>query len=220
MGASIRASLQTMLLRPHRFLLSKPFALIFALYTGTYLTANVTDTMSSTVQGKPASSTTSGLSKFAATSTANITLCVYKDSCFTQMFGKPGASPRPVPTPSYILFTARDCLTIFASFNLPPMIAPSLPMQKLPEMLQKNISSASAAQFLTPAAVQIVSTPLHLLGLDLYNRSRVSWASRWQKIRSEWTMSCLARMGRIVPAFGVGGVVNAGMRKKLMGTVE
>ena len=84
------------------------------------------------------------------------------------------------------------------------------------------MSRASAAQFLAPAAIQILSTPFHLLGLDLYNRSAgtVGVAERWRKVRVDWFKSCLARVGRIVPAFGVGGVVNNGLRQKLMAGLD
>ena len=106
-------------------------------------------------------------------------------------------------------------MTIFASFNLPPLIAPLLPLS---QGVERNVSRASCAQFLAPAAIQLVSTPLHLLGLDLYNRGgKVGWRARWDKVRKDWGMSSLARMCRIIPAFGVGGVVNARVRKSLIG---
>lgn len=71
---------------------------------------------------------------------------------------------------------------------------------------------------LAPAAIQLFSTPLHLLGLDLYNRPR--GAERAKKVARDWLKSSAARMGRIVPAFGVGGVVNSRVRRELMGKVD
>lgn len=216
----MQASLKNFLIRPHHFLTSKPFALIFALYTGTYLTANTLDTATSTILNNPATTITAGPNKFLATSTANLSLCLYKDSQFTKLFGAANAAARPVPGVTYALFAARDCLTIFASFNLPPLIAPYLPLS---EAAQKHVSALSAAQFLAPAGLQLLSTPLHLLGLDLYNRERgtgVTWAERARKVRKDWLGSAVARMGRIVPAFGVGGVVNMRVRRALMEKVE
>ena len=79
----------------------------------------------------------------------------------------------------------------------------------------------NTAQFLTPAAMQIISTPIHLLGLDLFNRQgNLSMGERLGRVTRDWGVSALARMGRIVPAFGVGGVVNAKMRRDLMGRLE
>jgi len=216
MMMSLQASLSALLFSPHRFLLSKPFALIFMLYSGTYVMANFLDTFKSTTKGRPATATTSGPSKFLATSTANLSLCLYKDSQFTKMYGT--ASARPVPPVTYALFAARDCLTIFASFNLPPIIAPSLPLS---EAAEKYISRASTAQFLAPAAVQLISTPFHLMGLDLYNRNGgTPLSDRLRKVRVDWLKSSVARMCRIIPAFGVGGVVNNGMRARFMKTLE
>lgn len=211
-----------MFLKPHIFLSSKPFLLIFALYGGTYLSANTLDTFSSTVKGRPASSVTSGTSKFLTTSAANVSLCLYKDSQFTRMFGPASAgAARPVPPVTYVLFALRDSLTVFASFNVPPVLAPVLPVT---EEVEKYASRASIAQFLAPAAVQALSTPLHLLGLDLYNRPRgeagVTSASRAHKVVKDWAKSFAARVCRIVPAFGVGGVVNNSVRSKWMKSLE
>ena len=203
---SVRASFSQLLFR----------RLILMLYGGTYLTANTLDTTKSTISNKPASATTSGIHKFMATSTANITLALYKDSQFTQMFGTVAA--KPIPLPTYALFAGRDALTIFASFNLPPLIAPSLPLS---EAAERYVSRASAAQFLAPAGIQLISTPLHLMGLDLYNRKdATSFADRLHKVRVDWLKSSLARMCRIVPAFGFGGVINIRMRRNLMQQLE
>lgn len=78
----------------------------------------------------------------------------------------------------------------------------------------------SIAQFLAPAGIQIFSTPLHLLGLDLYNRKSAAWGERMEKVGKEWGKSTAARMGRIIPAFGVGGVVNRCVRENLMLRLE
>src|SRR4051794_16655726 len=111
LGASLKSSLRTLFTRPHAVIASKPFALIFMLYGGTYLTANTLDTATSTTQNRPANHVTSGTAKFAASSAANVGLCIYKDQVFVRMFGPPGVVPRPVSLPSYALFTLRDCMT-------------------------------------------------------------------------------------------------------------
>ena len=213
---------------PHTFVASKPFLLIFGLYFATYLTANTIDTATSTVRGQAAKTMTSNTPKFLATSAVNMTFCVYKDSQFARMFGKPSTGPAAaIPLLSYALFAARDSMTIFASFNVPPMLAPEL--QKLPQPVQdrfKRILGSESgrlntAQFLAPAAMQLISTPIHLLGLDLYNRQgNLGMAARASRVVRDWGVSALARMGRIVPAFGVGGVVNGKMRRNFMEGLE
>ncbi|KAJ6447249.1 hypothetical protein O9K51_02024 [Purpureocillium lavendulum] len=227
LSASLRASLAALLARPRSVLLSRPTSLVLLLYAGTYLTANALDTVSSAARGRPASAVSAGPAKFAASSTANVALCVYKDRQFVRLFGavaSSSSSPRPVPLPCYALFTLRDCITIFASFNLPPLLAPRIDA-RLSADLRRRVSGLTAAQFLAPAAVQLVSTPLHLLGLDLYNRPsapghRLPWRDRWAAVRSNWLVSAAARVCRIVPAFGVGGVVNTKVRRNLMERLE
>lgn len=229
LGTSFRTSLRSLLTRPHVFLTSKPCLLISTLYFGTYLTANGIDTLSSTVGNAAPATTTTGPAKFLATSSVNMSLCLYKDSQFTRMFGGSSsvagtvAARRTIPKTSYALFALRDSLTIFASFNLPPLVAPWL-HPVISEAVEKSVvTRASVAQFLAPAAMQLFSTPLHLLGLDLYNRppgvggNGTPWRDRAAKVGRDWLGSSLARMGRIVPAFGVGGVVNSGVRRRMMG---
>ncbi|KAL8731551.1 MAG: hypothetical protein Q9181_004272 [Wetmoreana brouardii] len=213
--SSIMTSFRALFNRPHIFLASRPFRLISTVYFSTYLVANSIDTITSTLRPYSVDHTTSGPSKFLATSAVNMSLCLYKDSQFAQMFGAASTSRNPIPKASYALFALRDSLTIFASFNLPPLVAPLLS-----EEIEKVVGRASAAQILAPAAVQIFSTPLHLWGLDLYNRPGMTVGERVRQVRRNWAGSTAARMGRIVPAFGFGGVVNAGVRRRLMGRLE
>jgi hypothetical protein len=226
LSQSLKSSALQLLTRPHTFLGSKPFVLIFSLYFGTYFTANSIDTASATLagqenggKGRSWTSQTSGKEKFLATSSANLALCLYKDNAFTRLFAAPGSTPRPVPLPTFALFTVRDCLTIFASFNLPPLLAPHVE-QRMSKDVQRYVGALSVAQFVTPAAVQLVSTPLHLLGLDLYNRPGMAMGDRAGRVVRDWAKSAAARICRIVPAFGVGGVVNTKVRRRLMGRLE
>lgn len=241
-----------MITRPAGFFFSTPFILIYTLYSATYLTANAIDTVTSTLRNQSYSTVTPGPAKFISTTAVNMAICVYKDARFAKIFGaspptsssqQPSSSrphPRPqpfschpIPSPkqtgtapapkipkiSYSLFCLRDSVTIFASFNIPPLIAPSIPdlIATTPSM------KAATAQFACPALMQFASTPMHLLGLDLYNRQPVGglpWMERVARIRRDYVPSCFARMGKIVPAYGVGGVVNVRLRASLMRKVE
>ncbi|TQS34040.1 hypothetical protein Golomagni_05595 [Golovinomyces magnicellulatus] len=218
--SSLATSCSTFLRRPHRIVFSRPFFLITLLYGGTYLAANTVDTLSAITTNQPASSITSGVSKFAASSTANICLCLFKDAKFAQFFG-PSGPPRPFPSSSFALFIMRDYLTIFASFNVPPLLGPLISHQLDPKS-QLLLDGQTVAQFAAPAFVQLLNTPLHLLGLDLYNRqgATIRWSQRWATVRKNWAISAAARMCRILPAFGIGGVLNAGVRKNLMESIE
>lgn len=74
-----------------------------------------------------------------------------------------------------------------------------------------------------PAAFQFVATPLHLLGLDLVGRpGRVGGAGgtsmleRAERVRRDWFSASSVRAVRILPAFGVGCVVNTELREWLL----
>lgn len=216
---SVRTTLRAALLSPRSLFLSKPFALICMVYGGTYFIANTLDTVTSTLTAAPAPLVTAGPLKFVASSSANIGLGLIKDRTFAQLFGPVGAAPRPVPLPSLALFAFRDCLTIFASFNIPPLLGPRLSAHM--GELEHTMSGETLAQFAAPAAIQLISTPIHLLGLDVYNRhgAGVCWRSRAQIVWRNWGVSAMARVCRIVPAFGVGGVVNTKIRAAGMGVL-
>ena len=74
--------------------------------------------------------------------------------------------------------------------------------------------AANAAQLLCPAVIQLVSCPLHLLGLDYYNRPNVSLASRMKFIYNIYFKTTLTRIARIGPAFGIGGIGNRMVRDR------
>ncbi|KAF7591074.1 hypothetical protein BBP40_001973 [Aspergillus hancockii] len=238
---TIASCFRSMVTHPAGFFFSTPFLLIYTLYTSTYLTANAIDTVSSTLRNQPFSTVFAGTAKFLATTTVNMGICVYKDARFARLFGasstppssppsmpaqttSPPASCHPsgaakVPKISYALFCLRDSITIFASFNVPTLVAPSIPdwVASTPGM------KAAIAQFSCPALMQFASTPMHLLGLDLYNRQPpggLGWRERASRIRRDYVPSCFARMGKIVPAYGVGGVANVRLRAAMMQYLE
>ena len=77
------------------------------------------------------------------------------------------------------------------------------------------------AQLGIPAMIQLISTPIHLLGLDLYNRpSPLHAKDRLDRISRDWIGASLIRMCRIIPAFGIGGFVNTEGRAFLQQQID
>ena len=68
--------------------------------------------------------------------------------------------------------------------------------------------------------MQWLQSPLHLLGLDFYNRPGMSTASRIAEIKGKYTPTALARSARIGPAFGVGKLLNDPLRARLQAGAE
>lgn len=192
---------------PIQFCKSKEFAWIFGLYTATYATAN---TIGTYYEWKDEDGT---MAKLGGTTLVNMTSVIAKDRAFARMFGV--VKPHPFPLSSIGLFAIRDSLTVVSCFHAPAVITDKLRTSGLSEGVVSMVAQVGA-----PIAVQIMSTPLHLLGLDLYNHPVADRAARLQFIQREYYRSTLARIARIGPAFGIGGIGNASIRTRLREMTE
>ncbi len=155
--------------------------------------------------------------KILGTTPVNMFLVIQKDIAFAHLFGT--KAPTALPKPSLALFAIRDSHTVAASFLLPPVIGAWMEEKG---MVSKRAHGEFIAQLLAPSAVQLISTPYHLIALDLYNRptGTVTWADRWALVREKYNVSVAARVGRILPAFGVGGVANRHLREIMVQALE
>jgi len=200
--ASVIDSLKELFLQPWKFAQRRSFHLVTGVYFTTYVAANTTDTVFSSWRQD------SKYPKFVMTSVVNGGAGVAKDRAFTRMFGlKP---PTGLPMGTYGLFATRDALTILASFTIPPILG-----RHIETYGYSAEFSINAAQLTCPLIVQWFSTPLHLTGLDLYNNPQHTVGERFAFVRREYLKSVTARMGRIFPAFGIGGVMNRKLRTGL-----
>jgi hypothetical protein len=204
----IQHGFSSLVFKPAFFFRQPSFLMLWGVYSGTYIVANTIEAFCFHKNKD------SFYPKFIGSSIANVTLSVSKDRAFTRMFGK--GKPKPLPLPSFVLFGARDSLTILAGFGLPSMIS---------SQLSSNLGidlkfSQTISQLFVPCAMQFLSCPLHLLGLDLYNRPGLSTLERLSFIRKEYLGTALARVGRIFPAFGIGGVLNIYLRNEFYNHFE
>ena len=133
--------------------LLQSFWWIWLVYGGTYTVANWA-TVACERSGRSPDAP-----KFVVSSAANVSLSLAKDRAFARMYGV--VAPKPVPLPSLSLFAARDSLSILASFTLPTKIAEMLHARHGWDLHGADIF----AQLTVPLAAQIVSTPMHLLGM-------------------------------------------------------
>jgi len=191
---------------PIAYVRQPSFLFICGVYSGTYITSNCIEAACQR------SSKSSFFPKLIGASGMNVTLSILKDQTFARMFGK--GPPRSLPPMSIALFGMRDSLTILAGFSLPGLLS-----IQLQESGWRKHSSETFSQILTPVFMQIFSTPFYLVGLDLYNRTGVSTAERVDFVQKEYTKTTIARMSRILPAYGIGGVVNTQLRRVVDGAV-
>ncbi len=193
---------KTLFTKPGYFFKQPSFLFIWGVYSGTYVVANSIEAVCERTERS------SLYPKFVGSSIANVTLSVLKDKAFARMFGV--GDPKPMPKVSFGCFATRDSMTILASFSLPGILSKSLLQDG---MGMGKTFSDTAAQLITPCSMQILSTPLHLYGLNRYNVPVATSEERVSFIKKEYFKTTLARMARIFPAFGIGGVVNKAVRK-------
>ncbi|KAL4880773.1 hypothetical protein BJY04DRAFT_218931 [Aspergillus karnatakaensis] len=212
---SLRSHAHAAITHPRHFLFSRPHGHVFTLYAATYTVANTTETV--TRQTHPS---VSDAVTFIATFLVNVPLGVWKDIRFAQLFGtssstvNPASKTLPIPkkTGSKAATTTllvRDAITIYGSFTLAQRCADVIPDSVASHPYSKIIFT----QMAVPVLSQLVATPLHLLGLDLFNRKyRVPWRERVGVVWRDLPAATVIRCVRIVPAFGVGCLVNMGVR--------
>ncbi|KAK5108522.1 hypothetical protein LTR62_008262 [Meristemomyces frigidus] len=206
MRTSLMRAAKGMLMKPQRYLLTRPSAAMVLLYGGTYATSNLYDTVAVGREAREPQAVATDWTKLGTVSITNMALSLNKDNEFARAFGM--ASARSLPMASYVPFLFRDGITIFASFNVPDLLAPHLP-----DAWEKILSRLSIAQLIAPAASQIVVTPLHLLGLDFYHRiGKLSVRERIAAMRRGWIPSSVARMARVIPGLALGNVANTRFR--------
>ena len=197
--ASLQRNTLNFLMNPGQFLKSPQYLWILGVYSGTYIFANCSETWAKHKKMDHVAT------KFAASSAANVSLSLLKDRDFTRRFGV--LAPRPVPITSLGLYCTRDTLTVLSSFVLPKFAS-----QWLVSNGFSKAASDTTAQLLVPCMIQTVSVPMHLLGMDYYNYSSKSASHRLEFIKKEYLKTLGARVGRIFPAFGIGGVTNNWIR--------
>ena len=185
-------------------MLRPEFLLVFTVYFLTYLAANVASTTCEAAEIDGA------MHKLTATTIVNVVSCISKDAMLARLYS--GGPARAVPIITLLLFTSRDFLTMLSSFTIPGKVSKKLQTKRwgsLPPVVADN-----ASQLFCPCLVQVVSTPIHLLGLSHYNAPAASIGERVAMIKGNYVGAVGGRIGRILPAFGLGGCGNTILREK------
>ncbi|KAK0653725.1 putative membrane protein [Lasiodiplodia hormozganensis] len=214
----LRAHTLTALERPRNLFLARPFASVWTLYAATYAVANGAESIT-----KDLGIAAAGTIVFASTLAVNIPLGVRKDLRFAQCYGSAAElaakgtiktlTSAAVPKAATVTFLIRDALTIFGSFVLPPRVAASIP-----DDVAGPHAKATFTQMTVPVVSQLVATPVHLLGLSLYDRSgKVALSDRLAGIWRVMPAATAVRCVRIIPAFGLGLLTNREVRWFLHG---
>lgn len=183
--------------------------MVAAVYGGTYFAKNVSDVCIERKQ-LPANHKGANAAKFGATTACNMGGSILKDAAFARLYGASLAAVVLVPPTSYALFAARDCLTIGGAFVVPDALAAAV--VKCTGLNQN--AAGTLSQLVAPPLMQVICTPMHLLSLSLINDPGATVASRVARLRLATPAALLARSLRMLPAYGVGGILNATLVNK------
>lgn len=227
-------SVSSILRNPVTFLRSPTYLWMWGTYAATYSAANTLRTLTehpaasegfsssssrksqnSAESSTPPVSKTASTTLFVGTAVVNSSASLMKDRAYAKLYGSVSAAAS-VPNISYALWVMRDFTVIGAAFVLPSHVAAILQQQT-------NLSQSDShrvAQLVTPVAAQLIAGPLHFVGLDCYNRNltqvhrsllaRVTERSRF--LATGFVEIVAARMVRILPGYGIAGVLNTELR--------
>ena len=178
--------------------------MVAGVYGGTYLAKNVSDVCIER-RGLSESHKGANAAKFAATTACNMGGSILKDAAFAKLYGSAVAAVVLVSPASYALFAARDCLTIGGAFVVPDALAAGLTRATG----ASRETAATVSQLVSPPLMQVLCTPMHLLSLSLINEPSATAAARIAKLKLATPAALLARSLRMLPAYGVGGILNS-----------
>ncbi len=159
----------------------------------------------------------SGVGKFgifATTTAVNSTTTMLKDRFYAKHFGTT-TSPK-VPKISFALWGLRDCMVIGSSFILPEYLCNTLKQHTDLD----HVTALQISQITCPVAMQFIAGPIQLLGLDFYNRPltdlsyKVAAVERIKFQYINFGSIVGARIARILPSYGIGGIGNTYCREK------
>ena len=200
---SLKRSTYNLAKNPFRFVSTKKEVRWVLFVTGnTYAAANVTDTVCQNY-GVPVETP-----KLFVVSAVNIFTTLCKDRALARMFGT--KAPQALPLSTFSLWIFRDVMVILSAFIVPPIISKHLVNQGFDESKSRVFS-----QFFSPLLLQVFITPVHMLGFDIYNSPYKTLSKRMPMLKREYFKTVFARMLRMTPAYGIGGVLNLKLMEHL-----
>jgi hypothetical protein len=217
-------SIKGMVRNPVQYVKSPTFLLMWGVYAATYSTANSLKTLvehqeyTQATQRNASSKSVqnAGLGKvgiFLGTTFVNSASSLLKDRTYARMFGT-NSVKSSMPRMTYALWMTRDLTVVGSAFILPDLVS-----GKIADAYGMDEKKAlNLCQLTLPIATQFVAGPLHFMGLDLYNRNldTKTWGEaivdRSRSLYRGFASVVTARIARIVPGYGVGGVFNTRFR--------
>ena len=194
LGVAVGGGFKTLFKAPIKTFLQHDNRALFIVYGSTYVTKYSVDAACDYKE------IPSAWPVLGATTFINTTFGIVKDRYLAQMFG---SGVPNFPNLSYGCFTLRDMIIVGVSFIIPPKVAPHI-QEKFPTLSKDTCDVI--AQIGCPGIAQIAATPIHIMGLDLYNRPDVKWGQRIKDVFRKSLDPLAVRMVRQMYVFGFGAV--------------
>lgn len=211
LARALFSGMRQLLTRPHVFFSQPSLWMVAGVYGSTYTAANLIDSACERLldHDDENSSKVHGAAKLVGTTTVNMSAGITKDVMFAKMFGAATAAG-PMPKATLGLFALRDFFTIGAAFTLPKQLASLFVATGTVE----EKYAGETAQLVSPVAMQVVCSPIHLMALNCFNVRHATVGQRIKEVGKVLPPTTLARMLRMAPAYGVGGVMNTALVHK------
>lgn len=206
-SASIKETSLSLLKNPLKFFTSREFIWILFVYGSTYMTANSIDSICKVNHQSDV------IPKLVGVTAVNMTASVFKDRAFAYYYGKKVSNKVGIVSMGFWLL--RDVLTMAGAFVLPSRLASIM----ADNGVDKN-TARKVTQFALPVGFQIMLTPLHLIGYDIYNFKDRKLAERMTHLKLIYLPTVGIRMIRMGAAYGVGGNNNYKLRNYFISKIE
>jgi hypothetical protein len=171
----------------------KPLSVMNVVYSSTYCTANLTELYCKKKK------IDYRLPTLLSTSLVNIISISYKDMIYSRILN---SLMKTFPMRCNLLFAVRDMLTINSCFIWKKDI-----IHYLDQYIMHNKSEIITSIFL-PSCMQVISTPIHILAINMYEKPKSTIVDRLNNIKSCYKSILIGRVMRTIPAFGIGGFMN------------
>lgn len=196
---SVKNSICEIARNPFIYMSSFEFLWILFVYGTTYMAFNTVDSLCKIFHLNDI------LLKLIFVTFVNMGTSIIKDRAFALRFGVMEKNKvRPI---SLAIWMVRDVMTIVSAFILPPKVAKIFEEYGMSPNHATNFS-----QLICPVILQLILTPLHLLGLDLSNFPEDKATVRVVRLTKLYPFTTLLRMIRMGVAYGAGGVGNKFLR--------
>ena len=175
----------------------RPLFVMNIVYSSTYCTANLTEhyCKKNNIDYK--------LPTLFLTSFVNIVSISYKDMYYSKLLNK---NITKFHIGSNLLLGLRDVITINACFIWKKDL-----INYLDRYMMHN-KSEILASFILPSSIQFISTPIHILAIDINENPKSNIIDRVKNIKYCYKSVLFGRIFRAIPAFCIGSFINDMLR--------